>query len=88
MGKRYEKSMHSKICGLAKSEEKDVKPPKYHCSTCTKCNKNWCSFFNRHIEKDFNRCFYHSNYSPILASFKPQENLELLVEKEQEKRYA
>lgn len=84
----YEKSNHRAICGNGKKAEQEVIPPKYHCSSCTKCAKNWCSFFNRHIEKDFNRCFNHSNYSPILASFKPQKNLEELIEKEQEKRYA
>lgn len=85
MSRNYEPTLCRDVRGNGKSKELDVKPPKFHCSSCTKRTENRCTFFNRHIEPDFNKCFYHSNYSPVLASFKPQENLEELVEKEQEK---
>ena len=85
MSKTYEPTLHRNARGNGKSKELDVKPPKFHCNSCTKRVENRCTFFNRHIEPDLNKCYYHSNYSPVLASFKVQENLDELVEKEQEK---
>lgn len=51
--------------------------PKYFCVTCTKLKDgNFCDCFQRRVEADYNRCFNHSNYNPVLAVFKAPENIE------------
>lgn len=51
--------------------------PKYFCATCAKLkNGNFCDCFQRRVEADYNRCFNHSNYNPVLAVFKAPENIE------------
>ena len=51
--------------------------PKYFCATCAKLkNGNFCDCFQRRVEADYNRCFNHSNYNPVLAVFKALENIE------------
>lgn len=51
--------------------------PKYFCATCAKLkNGNFCDCFQRRVEADYNRCFNHSNYNPVLAIFKAPENIE------------
>lgn len=51
--------------------------PKYFCATCAKLkNGNFCDCFQRRVEPDYNRCFNHSNYNPVLAVFKAPENIE------------
>lgn len=82
MGKVYQKSLHSIFCGRAR-KEKEI--PKYHCSSCTKCIKSYCQYFNRHVIPSFNKCFFHSQYTPITGLFKVTDNLEEIIEKEQEK---
>ncbi|MCM1074032.1 MAG: hypothetical protein NC334_09520 [Bacteroides sp.] len=47
-----------------------VKPPKHYCKTCGhKDESNVCDCFERHVEPDYNRCFYHTHYVPIPAEF-------------------
>ena len=48
--------------------KKEIPTPKYFCKTCNKCQDKRCQVFNRYVEEN-NRCFYHSNYSPIEAEF-------------------
>lgn len=51
--------------------------PKYFCATCTKLKEgSFCDCFQRRVEADYNRCFNHSNYNPVLAVFKAPENIE------------
>ena len=67
-------------------ELNEIPIPKYLCMTCTKCVDTRCKVFNRYVEKTYNRCFYHSNYSPIIAEFKPPENLKEIIELEEQAR--
>lgn len=41
------------------------KCPKFYCETCLKFQDNNCALLKRHVLGDYNRCFYHSNYSPF-----------------------
>lgn len=84
---QYEKSYHRLVAGIARREEKEVKIPKWLCNSCTKCVASHCSFFNRHVDVTYNKCFYHSSYSPLSVSFRIPENLEEIIERE-EKRIA
>ena len=69
-------------------QEKEQPQPKYFCVTCTKLkNGNYCDCFQRHVEPNYNRCFYHSNYKPKIVKFKTSENLESII-KEEEKQTA
>lgn len=63
--------------------------PKYFCATCTKLKDgNYCDCFQRPVDKDYNRCFNHSSYSPIVAVFKAPENIEEIALANEVKRYA
>lgn len=84
MGNNYDKSIHRMICGSVK-KEKEIKTPDFYCESCEKRCGNRCTFYNRPIVKDYNRCFNHSNYSPIQAVFKAKEDLEKIIEEEQER---
>lgn len=44
------------------------------CGTCERCTADSrCGYFNRYVERGYNRCFNHSKYvsSSIKAEFKP-----------------
>lgn len=70
-------------------EISEVPEPKWHCASCLKLKEdNKCDCFNRRVEPNFNRCFYHSHYSPVVASFKAPTNLEEIVKQEEERRIA
>ena len=84
MGK-YEKTNHREICGHAHKGAKLIKPPEHYCEDCTKRCLNRCTFFQRPVVKDWNRCFYHSYYSPVAASFRCPDNLEEIMKAEEEK---
>lgn len=84
MGNNYENSIHRMVCGNARKTA-EVKTPKYLCKSCTKCVDNRCTFYNRPIITDYNRCFNHSQYSPLTASFKEPENLAEPIEQEEKK---
>lgn len=86
MGNNYDNSIHRMVCGNAKKSA-EVKTPKHFCQTCDKCDNNRCTFYNRPIVKDYNRCFNHSKYSPITVAFKAPDNLEEIV-REEEKQIA
>lgn len=63
--------------------------PKYLCATCTKLKEgSFCDCFQRPVDKDYNRCFNHSNYNPIVAVFKAPENIEEVALANEEKIYA
>lgn len=63
--------------------------PKYYCATCTKLKDGcFCDCFVRPVNPEQNRCFNHSNYAQRLIVFKAPENLEVLVEEEEKKKYA
>lgn len=67
-------------------EAHEIPQPKHYCSTCAKLKSDkTCILFERRVEPDYNRCFFHSYYSPIEASFKVSANLEEII-KEEEKR--
>lgn len=78
MGRNYDYSMHRYLFG-SKRKEAEIKEPKYFCGSCEKCINNRCMVFQRHVIPDYNRCFYHSNYSPHVVLFKPITNLEEIV---------
>lgn len=86
MGNNYDKSIHRMVCGNAK-KEKEIKTPDFYCESCSKRCENRCTFYNRPIVKDYNRCFNHSAYAPITVAFKAPDNLEELV-REEEKQIA
>lgn len=86
MGNNYEISIHRMICGNSRKLA-EAKQPKYSCGSCTKCEGNRCTFYNRPIVKDYNRCFSHSQYSSISVEFKAPTNLEEIV-REEEKQIA
>ena len=44
MSKTYEPTLHRNARGNGKSKELDVKPPKFHCNSCTKRVENRCTF--------------------------------------------
>lgn len=64
-------------------EINEIPIPKYLCNTCNKCIQNRCQVFKRYVEPSYNKCFYHSNYSPIIAEFKPPVNLKEIMEQEE-----
>lgn len=67
-----------------KQTRPEPKLPKYHCSSCTKCKNKYCDCFQRRIEPDYNMCFYHSTYNPIIVVFKPPSNLKEIMQREEE----
>lgn len=70
-------------------KETTLPQPKYYCATCAKLkNGNFCDCFQRPVEADYNRCYNHSNYKPILAIFKAPENIEEIAQANEEKLYA
>ena len=69
-------------------EVHEIPQPKHYCSTCTKLKSdNTCDCFKRRVEPNYNRCFFHSYYSPVAVSFKAPANLEEIIQ-EEEKRIA
>jgi hypothetical protein len=56
-----------------KEEEQPI--PKYYCETCDKCKDNRCDTFNRYVDPEYNKCFYHTYYKPIPVVFKPSIDL-------------
>ena len=78
---QYEKSYHRDIVGIARKKE-EVKIPQRFCNSCTKCITNRCNFFSRPVQF-YNRCFYHSFYSPLSISFRSPENLEEIIQREE-----
>lgn len=86
MGNNYENSFHRMVCGKAKKTE-EVKTPKYLCQNCTKCVDNRCTFYNRPIITDYNRCFNHSHYKPIAVALKTPDNSDEII-REEEKQVA
>lgn len=76
--------------------------PKYYCKNCKSCTRTGgeiveglltavsyrCSFFDRRVNPNYNKCFSHSNYSPVHTKYKEPENLVELVLEEEEKRIA
>lgn len=76
--------------------------PKHYCITCQKCCCTGgniiqgmlsvicchCSFFNRRVEPDYNKCFYHSQYSPIHSVYKEPENIVEIALANEKKRTA
>lgn len=79
MSKNYEKSEYR----MYVTKEEEVKPPLYYCKSCTHCSHNYCSVFKRPIVNDYNKCFYHSNYSPISAVLQVSENIDEIIVQEQ-----
>lgn len=63
--------------------------PKYYCATCLKLkNNNYCDCFQRPVEAEYNRCYNHSNYKPVLAVFKAPDNIDEIAAEAEEKKYA
>ena len=61
--------------------EREVAKPKFVCATCVKLSAdNGCPVFQRPVEPDYNRCFYHSSYQPVVVIFRPVKNLDTMVD--------
>lgn len=59
--------------------------PTKFCSTCSHCTGDcYCTTHNRRIEKNYNRCFFHSNYQPQQQTFKVNPVLDEIIKQEQE----
>ena len=56
--------------------KKEVKTPDFYCESCEKRCGNRCTFHQRPVVADYNRCFNHSNYNTINAVFKAPDNIE------------
>lgn len=54
------------------------------CQTCNHCTSKYCMVHKRHIEPDYNRCFFHSTYQPNITTFKVNPKLENIMKQEQE----
>ena len=67
-------------------KEKEVKTPAYFCTNCTNNTNSFCSFYGRRINGDFNRCFNHSNYSPVSTKYRTPTRLNEIIEIEEKKR--
>lgn len=68
-----------KACKGQKNTQ-EVRPPKHFCITCSKLSSdNNCQVFDRYVEPAFNRCFYHSQYQPMIIVFKPVKDLDLII---------
>lgn len=60
--------------------------PKYFCASCTSLKPDLkCDYFKRRVEPSYNRCFCHSHYKPIQATFKVTDNLDEIIEAEKER---
>ena len=66
-------------------KNKEQPLPKYLCKSCTKCEENRCTFYNRPIIKDYNRCFNHSNYHPVASKYVSPVNIEDIALEEENK---
>lgn len=69
-------------------EEKKFKPkrgqiPTKYCSNCANCTKGFCGVHARPVDKNYNRCFYHSYYQPNSTVFKVANNLDEIMKQEQ-----
>lgn len=83
------KSKKKKVITIKKyNKEIELKfpAPKYFCNSCDRCYNKRCSFFDRPIIPDYNRCYYHSKYSPVAIKFKAPDNLEQIIKEEEEKK--
>ena len=59
---------------------KEQPTPAYYCRDCARLSSDCtCAFFQRRVEPNFNRCFYHSFYSPVSATFRAPDNLEQII---------
>lgn len=61
---------------------KEISIPAFFCSSCTSCQGNYCSFYDRHVLPNLNRCKNHTYYHPMNIKFKAPKNLEEIMERE------
>lgn len=75
---------------MEEAMEKVLQPmPEHKCADCGKTFNGKCLCFNRPIDVDYNKCFLHSFYNPVVIKFEPPPNLEEIMaeeEREQENR--
>lgn len=72
---------------MEKTVEEVLQPmPEHKCADCTKSKNEKCLCFNRPIDLDYNKCFFHSFYTPCVINFEPPENLEQIMEQEERER--
>ena len=72
MSKYYLKSSHRELFGYSRRD--DARQPMYFCTFCNYFSNDRCLLFNRHVVKDFNRCFNHSNYISLKFTFTDKSN--------------
>lgn len=71
--------------------------PKHYCKDCKQCISSGgemveglltaircrCTFYNRPVEPLYNKCFNHSNYSPVHTHYEEPENIvEIAIQNE------
>ena len=72
---------------MEKTVEQALQPmPEHKCADCTKSKNEKCLCFNRPIDLDYNKCFFHSFYTPCVINFEPPDNLEQIMAEEEEER--
>ena len=59
-----------------------VKLPKYGCTTCLRCQNEYCVLYKRKVE-NYNRCFNHTKYHTNPIPMADKTTLEYLVRKAQ-----
>ena len=63
-------SYYRKFAGHAKKANiTDILPPTFFCETCNYCENSRCTIYKRPVCPDYNRCTYHTDYTPIRANF-------------------
>lgn len=55
--------------------------PKYYCRSCNRCINKRCSFFDRYVEPDYNKCFNHSDYKPTVTKYVSPVNIKEIATK-------
>lgn len=66
-----------------RKEIQEVIPPKYYCISCTRLHSlNICDCFQRHVDPNYNRCYFHSNYVSHPVRYRTPANLEQIIQEE------
>ena len=68
------------------NKSKESKIPAFYCKSCNSNCNGYCSFYSRKIKENNNKCFNHSNYSPVATKFKAPEHLNEIIEREEKER--
>lgn len=56
-------------------QKRKLPTPVFYCESCEKCISGYCSFYERRVNTNFNRCFNHSNYHTVATKYQSPENI-------------